>query len=150
MWFGSSPSCEKSCHAALVFSHTALCNDTLLALRELRDQIALNILRPISGRMSDHVHIYVDASFDLEGYSGVGGVLYDSSGQACFFFSEELSCDFLCSVKKAEQKNLIQELDVGIAHLGRTLAPFGKRKTCRCLLGQRIRQREFFKVMVAE
>ena len=91
---------------------TALCNDTLLALRELRDQIALNILRPISGRMSDHVHIYVDASFDLEGYSGVGGVLYDSSGQACFFFSEELSCDFLCSVKKAEQKNMIQELEM--------------------------------------
>ena len=38
--------------------------------------------------------------------------MYDSSGQACFFFSEELSCDFLCSVKKAEQKNLIQELEM--------------------------------------
>ena len=91
---------------------TALCDDTLLALRELRDQIALNIPRPISGRMSDHVHIYVDASYDLESYSGVGGVFYDSTGQACFFFSEKLSCEFLSSVKKDEQKNMIQELEM--------------------------------------
>ena len=41
-----------------------------------------------------------------------GGVLYDSAGQTCFFFSEELSCDFLFSVKKAEQKNMIQELEM--------------------------------------
>ena len=91
---------------------TALCDNTLLALRELRNQVALNSPRTISGKMSDHVHLYVDASYDLEGYSGVGGVLYDSGGQACFFFSEKLSCEFLQSVKKDEQKNMIQELEM--------------------------------------
>jgi len=90
----------------------ALCDDTLLALCELREQISLNIPRLISVKMSDRVHIYVDASYDPEGCSGVGGVLYDSAGQTCFFFSQELSCDFLFSVKKAEQKNMIQELEM--------------------------------------
>ena len=62
----------------------ALCDNTMLALRELREQISLNIPRTISGKMSDHVHVYVDASYDPEGYSGVGGVFYDSSGRSCF------------------------------------------------------------------
>ena len=66
----------------------------------------------ISGKMSDHVHVYVDASYEPEGYSGVGGVFYDSSGQSCFFFSERVSPEFLLSIKKDEQKNMIQELEM--------------------------------------
>ena len=62
--------------------------------------------------MSDHVHVYVDASYEPEGYSGVGGVFYDSSGQSCFFFSERVSPEFLLSIKKDEQKNMIQELEM--------------------------------------
>ena len=79
-----------------------------------------------------------------------GGVLYDSAGQTCFFFSEELSCDFLFSVKKAEQKNMIQELDVSLAHCGRALASSSRRKTCCYLFGQRICPWELLEVMVAE
>ena len=90
----------------------ALCDDTKLALCELRTQISHNIPRAISGKMADHVHVYVDASYDPEGYSGVGGVFYDSSGQSCFFFSERVSAEFLLSVKKTGQKNMIQELEM--------------------------------------
>ena len=89
-----------------------LCDSTKLALSELRTQISLNVPRAISGKMSDHVHVYVDASYDPEGYSGVGGIFYDSTGQSCFFFSEQVSSEFLLSVKKNEQKNMIQELEM--------------------------------------
>ena len=50
--------------------------------------------------LADHVHIYVDASFDENGYSGVGGVMYDSSGSLLAFFSEELSPEFIAKVKR--------------------------------------------------
>ena len=79
----------------------------------------------ISGKMSDHVHVYVDASYEPEGYSGVGGVFYDSSGQSCFFFSERVSPEFLLSIKKDEQKNMIQELDAGLADCCCVVAPSG-------------------------
>ena len=89
-----------------------LCDSTKLALSELRAQISLNVPRAISGKMSDHVHVYVDASYDPEGYSGVGGIFYDSTGQSCFFFSEQVSSEFLLSIRKSEQKNMIQELEM--------------------------------------
>ena len=128
-----------------------LCEDTLLALRELREQISLNIPRLISGKMSDHVHIYVDASYDPEGYSGVGGVLYDSSGQTCFFFSEKLSCDFLSSIKKAEQKNMIQELEMLALLIAAELwLRVAEGKTCCCLFRQRSCPWELPEVMVAK
>ena len=55
-------------------------HDTLCALRHIREKLALNVPRKIVGSLTDHVHIYVDASFDESAYSGVGGVMYDSSG----------------------------------------------------------------------
>ena len=51
--------------------------------------------------MSDHVHIYVDASFEEGGYSGLDGVLYSSSGTPMAFFSEQLDENFLGLVKWA-------------------------------------------------
>ena len=40
----------------------------------------MNVPRKIVGSLTDHVHIYVDASFDESAYSGVGGVMYDKFG----------------------------------------------------------------------
>ena len=64
------------------------------------------------GSMSDHVHIYVDASFEEGGYSGLGGVLYSSSGTPMAFFSGQLDEDFLRLVKGEEKQNIIQELEM--------------------------------------
>ena len=49
----------------------------------------------VSGRLSEHIHIYVDASFNHNGYCGVGGVAYSSSGECLGFFSEVVKADAL-------------------------------------------------------
>ena len=64
------------------------------------------------GSLTDHFHVYVDASFDDDGYSGIGGALHNSSGQATSFFSEKVDSDFTEMVKHDHQKNIIQELEM--------------------------------------
>lgn len=82
------------------------------ALEELRDQLLANAPRIITGPMSDHIHIYVDASFDLDGYTGVGGVMYSSTGAVLGFFSEQVPRSFLLSVMETDQHTMIQELEM--------------------------------------
>ena len=67
------------------------------ALQGIRDYLHTNVPRKIVGSLSDHVHIYVDASFNDGGYSGIGGVAYNSAGEPIAFFSEELKQPFLDS-----------------------------------------------------
>ena len=45
-------------------SKNRLCDDTVLALNLIRDQIRSNIPRRLVVSLADHIHIYVDASFD--------------------------------------------------------------------------------------
>jgi hypothetical protein len=47
-----------------------LCEETVSALSGLREQLLQNSPRRILGPMSDYMHVSVDASFDLDGYSG--------------------------------------------------------------------------------
>ena len=54
--------------------------ETVFALSSIWDQLNANKLRKILGSLSDHIHAYVDVSFDDTGYSGVGGVLFDCDG----------------------------------------------------------------------
>jgi hypothetical protein len=58
----------------------ALSEETVFALSSIWDQLNANKLRKILGSLSDHIHAYVDVSFDDTGYSGVGGVLFDCDG----------------------------------------------------------------------
>lgn len=90
----------------------SLDDSTSTAVEELRDQLLANAPRIITGPMSDHVHIYVDASFDLDGYSGVGGVMYSSTGTVEAFFSEQVPRSFLLSVMQTDQQTMIQELEM--------------------------------------
>ena len=89
-----------------------LCNDTVTALDSLRHQLRSNLPRTIRGPMSDHIHIYVDASFDLENYSGVGGVAFSSDGTILGYFSEEISKTFILAAMSADQHTMIQELEM--------------------------------------
>ena len=89
-----------------------LCNDTVTALNSLRHQLRSNLPRTIRGPMSDHIYIYVDASFDLENYSGVGGVAYSSDGTILGYFSEEISKPFILAAMSTDQHTMIQELEM--------------------------------------
>ena len=89
-----------------------LTDETVRALQGIRHHLHANVPRKIVGSSCDHVHIYVDASFDDGSYSGIGGVIYDSTGKPLSFFSEELSQDFVDVVRCDGQVTIIQELEM--------------------------------------
>ena len=60
----------------------------------------------------------MDASFDREKYSGLGGMVVDMSKKTLFFFSEAVDNDTLDEVMSKGQKTVIQELEM-MAVLGR-------------------------------
>ena len=62
--------------------------------------------------LTDHIHIYVDASFEEGSYSGLGGAVYSSAGVLMSFFSERIDPDFIERVKRENQKNIIQEMEM--------------------------------------
>ena len=101
---------QLSTHIAC--GRSSLSPDTTDALQALKRQLASNIPREVSGNLSDHVHIYVDASFDPGKYCGVGGALYDSSGRVLAFFSEEIPESFIREAMAPDQKTMIQELEM--------------------------------------
>ena len=86
--------------------------ETSHALQGIKDYLQDNVPRKIVGSLSDHVHFYVDASFDEGGYSGIGGVAYSSSGEPLAFFSERLEPTFLDIVRCEGQVTVIQELEM--------------------------------------
>lgn len=100
---------------------TSLSSDTADALVALKGQLTSNVSREVSGNLSDHVHIYVGASFDPEKYCGVGGALYDSSGRPLAFFSEEVSGSFIRETMAPDQKTMIQELEMLALFIAATL-----------------------------
>ena len=72
----------------------------------------LNTPRRIEAIHAEVVHIYVDASFDRLKYSGLGGMVVDSTGKTLFFFSEEVNATTLESIMSKGQKTVIQELEM--------------------------------------
>ena len=54
-------------------------------LSEIRSLLLKNAPRKIESLQAEVVHIYVDASFDRERYSGLGGMVVDMSKQTLFF-----------------------------------------------------------------
>ena len=89
-----------------------LCDDTVEALTCLKNILSLNVPRKIVGKMSAHMHLYVDASYDGSVYSGIGGILYDSLGNVLSFFSETISDSLVRLIKCDGQVTIIQELEM--------------------------------------
>ena len=54
-----------------------------------------NVRKVESLQAAEVVHIYVDASFDREKCSGLGGMVVDMSKKTLFFFSEAVDNDTL-------------------------------------------------------
>ena len=85
---------------------------TLDALEGIKGHLAGNIPRRITGNKARIFHIYVDASFDLDKWSGIGGMLVDEYGHALRFFSERVHPDLLNRILAKGQKTVIQELEM--------------------------------------
>ena len=72
-----------------------------------------NVARKIESLQAEVVHIYVDASFDQQKYSGLGGMVVDMSGKTLFFFSEAVDSDTLdVYIMSKGQKTVIQALEM--------------------------------------
>ena len=93
-------------------SSITLSDVTVETLKKLRSLISKNFPRKIMGPLSGHIHVYVDASFDENGYCGVGGVAYLETGKILGFFSEEVSQDLVKKIKSHGQVTIIQELEM--------------------------------------
>ena len=81
-------------------------------LSEIRDLLLKNVPGRIESLQAEVVHIYVDASFDGQKYSGLGGMVVDMSGKTLFFFSEAVDDNTLDAIMSKGQKTVIQELEM--------------------------------------
>ena len=85
---------------------------TLDALEGIKGHLSKNIPRRITGNKARIFHIYVDASFDLDKWSGIGGMLVDEYGHVLRFFSEKVHPHLLNRILAKGQKTVIQELEM--------------------------------------
>eukprot|EP00435_Cladocopium_sp_Y103_P055098 s1685_g18.t1 len=85
--------------------------DLRSALTALKFLIDANVPRVVETRHFEWVHLYVDAAYEPQGYSGIGGQLYDMSGECLGFFSEKVSDALLESIKRPDQLTVIFELE---------------------------------------
>lgn len=65
----------------------------------------------MSRGLSDRARIYVDASFGPGGFSGIGGLCIDSSGEIVGFFSKEVPKKFLDLIQDGDKDTAILELE---------------------------------------
>ena len=79
-------------------------------------EVLLNLLRNNRPRRVDvnffeWLHMYVDASYDADGHSGIGGLILDRSGTCLGFFSEKVTDGVLQAIKRGDQTTVIFELE---------------------------------------
>eukprot|EP00435_Cladocopium_sp_Y103_P011386 s2311_g3.t1 len=81
------------------------------ALKSMIFLVSHNEPRIVETRHFEWVHMYVDAAYEPDGFSGIGGVLYDSTGECSAYFSEVVAPELVEAVKRPEQKTVIFELE---------------------------------------
>eukprot|EP00435_Cladocopium_sp_Y103_P041803 s1348_g11.t1 len=81
------------------------------ALRAMIFLVSHNEPRIVETRHFEWVHMYVDAAYEPDGFSGIGGVLYDSTGECIAYFSEVVTPELVEAVRRPEQKTVIFELE---------------------------------------
>ena len=89
-----------------------LSQHTQSCLREIRTLLVSNSPRKIEASQAEVVHIYVDASFNYSGFSGLGGMLVNMSEKVISFFSARVSTITLDDILSKGQKTVIQELEM--------------------------------------
>ena len=81
------------------------------ALKVMMHLLTANSPRQVDANFFDWVHIYVDASFEPEGFSGVGGVLFNKEGVSMGCFSEQVDGSLLTAIMTEDQETAILELE---------------------------------------
>lgn len=73
--------------------------------------LTANKARKIS-RVFDRIHICVDASFEPEGSTGIGGLCLSSFGKVLGFFSGQIPDELLDLLREEDQETAIFELEL--------------------------------------
>ena len=81
------------------------------ALRVMIHVLRLNLPRPVRVSHIDWYHIYVDASFEPNSFSGVGGIILDAKGRCLKCFSSRVEPNVLAAIMTPDQKTPILELE---------------------------------------
>ena len=71
-----------------------------------------NTRRRISASQSEVLRVYVDASFDVSSYSGLGGVVINMLGEQLSFFSTKVEEMVIEAMTSKGQHTIIQELEM--------------------------------------
>ena len=103
--------CLKDLNTHISRSFRALSKELSESLELMVEMITENAPRQVDVNFLDWTHVYVDASFDPDGYSGIGGLILNSFGQCLGCFSEEVPQSLVDKLKKEDQKTVIFELE---------------------------------------
>ena len=82
--------------------------EAFCTLAHLKD---VNKPRLVDTRFFEWVHLYVDAAFEPEKHSGVGGLLLSQHGKPLGFFSEIVTPALASKIQRADHKTIIFELE---------------------------------------
>ena len=89
------------------------CLSTLNArLSDIRKLLTQNAPGKIEASQAEVLHIYVEASFDYSGYSGLGGLIVNMSKDRLSFFSTEVDRRSLDDFMAEGHRTVIQELEM--------------------------------------
>ena len=88
----------KALSQHMVRGGSTLSERTAIAVKGIQASLAADIPRAVTAPSASVYHIYVDASFEPDGRSGIGGLIMNEKGRAMSFFSELLPPSFLAMV----------------------------------------------------
>ena len=89
-----------------------LTESTKCCLEEVVALLNHNVPRRVVATQADVLHVYVDASFNEVGYSGIGGLVIDMLGAHLSFFSAKVEMEMISSIVTRGQRTIIQELEM--------------------------------------
>ena len=89
-----------------------LTKSTKCCLEEIVALLNCNVPRRVVATQADILHVYVDASFNDVGYSGIGGLIIDMLGVHLSFFSAKVGTEMISSIVTRGQRTIIQELEM--------------------------------------
>ena len=87
-------------------------DQTMKCLADISQLLQENTPRRISASHLEVLHIYVDASFDVSSYSGLGGVVINMLGEQLSFFSTKVEEMVIEAMTSKGQRTIIQELEM--------------------------------------
>eukprot|EP00435_Cladocopium_sp_Y103_P055064 s365_g18.t1 len=110
LWFRFK-CCLKYLNQHISRGFCSLTPELFCALRLIKHLLENNTPRIVEVRHFEWVHLYVDAAYEPDGASGIGGVLLDQASVCLGFFSEVVSNELVTDLKRESQETVIFELE---------------------------------------